>query len=531
MESGLSKAHVNRMSRFIGRSGEKAFSYLCSRYGVTCNQAHEDDHGWDHVVEFPHVPEPQIPADLQAALPAVFVQTKSHESDGLEVRMKLSNALKLARSTNPCFVLLATISADGTGVSWHAVHFWSGLMERVLRRVRETSRDGIPETELHQHWFSFTMTSEDARSEHDLLPWIQRAVREVGRDYAAAKAALYADLGLEGPRFGGTLQLGPLSSADELIDHQLGLTHSVPLVGVSLHDRRFGIEMPLPLPEFEKATAHLRANPVDTCTVRVRGPDGVEFELQGELTFASLPGLPMERAKARIRTPVLDIIWAFSGQSSFKVHINTAERRSPAELEQVCRLVSWGGQGPVDVQVSVRDERLLGAELLVDAAPDQPGYARLAHLVEPLVRVSRHLKSKVPMVSIEEVDDSTGVELFHRFLTGTEIQANTIIAPGEQVPQVDHAVGFGLVAVGAWRFGALAKWPIIQQERTEERWSIKFGAPTFLESYAFDQTDEGALTCLHDDYRRYATRSGALPLDNVLVFLARKEAAAESGRE
>lgn len=517
------------MSRFLGRSGEKAFSFLCSRRGVTCNQPQEDDHGWDHVVEFPHVPNPQVPADLQATLPAVFVQTKSHESDGLEVRMKLSNALKLARSSNPCFVLLASIPAGGTGVAWHALHFWSGLIERVLRRAREASRDGLPATDLHQHWFSFTMTPDDEHSEDDLLPWIQQTVREVGRDYAAAKAALHANLGFDGPRFGGTLQLGPLYSADELIDHQLGLTDSVPLMKFTMHDRRFGIEMPLPIPGFEKATAHLRANPVDTCTVRIRGPDGFAFEIEGDLIFASLPGLPMERAKARIRTPVIDIILAFSGQSSFKLHINTDERRSPAELEQVCRLISWGGEGPVDVQVSVRDERLLGAEIRVDAAPDQPGYARLALLMEPLVRVSRHLKSKVPAISIEEVHESNGIELFYSFITGTEMQANTVV-PAGAVPDVDHALGFGLVAVGTWFFGALASWPIVEHERSDDRWSIKFGAPTFLQTYAFEQTDETDLACLQDDYRRYGARPGALPLDNVLVFLDRTEAALVAGR-
>lgn len=517
------------MSRFLGRSGEKAFSFLCSRHSVTCNQPREDDHGWDHVVEFPHVPDPQIPADLQATLPAVFVQTKSHESDGLEVRMKLSNALKLARSPNPCFILLASVQTGGIGVAWHAVHFWSGLMERVLRRAREASRDGVPDTDLHRHWFSFTMTSDDERSEDDLLSWIQRTVREVGPDYAAAKAALHTTLGFDGPRFGGILQLGPLSSADELIDHQLGLTDSVPLVKFTMHDRRFGIEMPLPFPEFEKATAHLRANPVDTCAVRIRGPDGFEFELDGDLIFASLPGLPAERAKARIRTPVLDIVWAFSGQSSFNIHINTADRRSPVELEQACRLLGWGGQGPVDVQVSVNDERLMGAELLVNAAPDQPGYARLMHLMEPLVRVSRHLKSKVPAISIEEVDESNKLELFYSFIMGTEMQANTVAPAGEAVSDVDHAIGFGVVAVGAWLFAALASWPIVEQERSEDRWSIKFGAPTFLQSYAFEQADEGALSCLHDDYRRYAVRPKALPLDNVLVFLARTEAVSGEG--
>jgi hypothetical protein len=111
------------MSRFLGRSGEKRFSTLCSDAGVTCNEPREDDHGWDHIVEMPLEPTPGKTADMERPLPAIFVQTKSHEADGLTVRMKLSNALKLARSPNPCFAVLASITENRGAVRWHAVHF------------------------------------------------------------------------------------------------------------------------------------------------------------------------------------------------------------------------------------------------------------------------------------------------------------------------------------------------------------------------------------------------------------------------
>jgi hypothetical protein len=114
------------MIRFQGRSAEKAFSKLCSDNGVTCNGSDEDDHGWDHVVEFPNIALPGVSADMQRPTPAVFVQTKSHSAKGLKVTMKLSNAVKLALSPNPAFVVLRTSSdseVEGESV-WYAVHFW-----------------------------------------------------------------------------------------------------------------------------------------------------------------------------------------------------------------------------------------------------------------------------------------------------------------------------------------------------------------------------------------------------------------------
>jgi hypothetical protein len=517
VENAPVQVHLPDMSRFLGRSGEKAFSFLCSRHGVTCNAPQEDDNGWDHIVEFPHVPDPHVPADLQKVLPATFVQTKSHESDGLEIKMKLSNALKLARSPNPCFVLLATDPANGDCVAWHVVHFWHDLMERALRRAREAARDGIGETEFHLHSFSFTMKAQDEVPEADLLPWMQRTIRGVGPDYAAAKRDLYDTIGFDGPRFVGTLQFGPLKSLDELIDHQLGLTESLPVTNFAMHDRRFGIDVPLPVQEFDRGLAKMRANPVDECDVRVRGPDGYEMVLRGEIMVASLPGLEPERTKVRFRTPILDIIWAKSGESSLTARVDTAWRRPPVELEQLCKLIGWGGQGPVDVQVNVRDHRLLGAEIRVGAMADQPAYAALAILVEPLVRVSRHLKSKVPVISIENVCEGNDLEVFHGFITGLGMEANAAVPPEDDLPVVDHAVGFGFIKVGDWLFGALASWRISTHERSGGRWSLKLDAPCFLENYAFEATDEDALELFRADYRRNALKPGALPMDNVLA--------------
>ncbi len=78
------------IGRFAGRSAEKRFSTLCSDQGVTCNEPGEDDHGWNHIVEFPHRPVAGISADIQRPLPAVFVKTKNHKAEGLRVTMKLS---------------------------------------------------------------------------------------------------------------------------------------------------------------------------------------------------------------------------------------------------------------------------------------------------------------------------------------------------------------------------------------------------------------------------------------------------------
>ena len=113
------------MARKVGKLGERTFAALVSDYepGATCNASEEDEHGWDHVVEFDHRPLRGLPADLATALPACFVQTKTRLRYGnLKATMKLSNALAFTRSNNPCFVVIVSAPA-GEPTRFHAVHW------------------------------------------------------------------------------------------------------------------------------------------------------------------------------------------------------------------------------------------------------------------------------------------------------------------------------------------------------------------------------------------------------------------------
>lgn len=109
-----------------------------------------------------------------------------------------------------------------------------------------------------------------------------------------------------------------------------------------MNQRRFDIDIPFPLPEGPVTFARMHANPVAICDVRVRGPDGEEFTTQGELLIPVIPGLPEAQMKYRVRTPVFDLIWRPNEAAKFVSTFNTAELRSPAELEKVARFIGWG---------------------------------------------------------------------------------------------------------------------------------------------------------------------------------------------
>ena len=506
------------MARRLGKAGERRFATLCADYGAVCNKPEEDESGWDAIVDLPARPVPGLPADLQSATPALLVQVKSHEKPVLRIQLKLSNALKFARADAPCFVVLMILPSDSDVPRFYAVHFWEVLIARTLQRAREASHAAIAEEQLNKHTLTITFGPEDEHSD-DLLAWMDTTVRTVGRDYAGAKRLLRETVGYGPDQFGGSVTIGPLESVEQLIDHQLGLGANIPISGFRFHNRRFGIDFQMPMPEGDIHSARLLANPADRCRIRLRGPDGTEAVIHGDVIVPSVGNLPDEHFKTRFRSPVLDIVWAWSGSSAITGNIDTAALLDPSTLEAMARIAGWGGQGPVDVQVYARDQRIMAALANIAGTEDQANWSYLADLVGTLAKLSAYREVVLPNISIEQVLDSEFLQGLHLFLTA-ETTSVTAPAPADgSVPEVDHGVAYALTSVGSWVFGALVKMPVRSQSLARGQWVIEFGPAKIAETYAFDESEPNGVEMLRADYPRYAKVPGAVALDSIMLLV------------
>lgn len=197
---------------------ERAFESLCACAGATCNRSLEDEYGWDHLVEFPAEAVAGLPPDLQPAHVAAFVQVKSTTGKKAQCVLKLSNALRFAKSTSPCFLVLMVVGERPELTRIYAVHFWEQLIARTLKRARECDRDA--KDKLHRLTLTVSFGSTDEHGE-DVVRWIRKTIAAVGPDYAAEKTKIIKSVGSE--EWIGQVEIGPLESITELVDHQLGL--------------------------------------------------------------------------------------------------------------------------------------------------------------------------------------------------------------------------------------------------------------------------------------------------------------------
>jgi hypothetical protein len=509
------------MTRFQGRSAEKAFSKLCSDNGVTCNDSVEDDHGWDHIVEFPHVALPGVSADMQRPIPAVFVQTKSHTAKGLKVTMKLSNAVKLARSDAPAFVVLRTSSdPEVEGVSiWHAVHFWDPLIARVLKRARQASRDGVSEDNFHKHNFSFTMSGADQQTDDELLTWMKKTVLSIGSDYAVAKKALCPP-----PQIVGTVSFGKLDSIGQLVDHQLGLTPNIQVDSITINQRRFGVDLPFPFPIPSGAITHftMHSNPVGQCDIWMRGPDGSVVEVIGDIIAPGIPNLPQNQRKFRIRTSMIDIIWSHSG-AKFAAHFDPNVKLTPTELEKTMRFFSWSDEGDIDLRVTVSDDPLLSGTGGFGGVEDKKMFTTLVKLAGMLVSISAHLKTKLPRISAADILDSENAFDLYQYIHGVGIELTIKLHEVQPFPETDRAVASGAARVGDWIFAVIHSLPIIRQKQSSGKIVLTFGTSKTLQTYAFLPDDELSLDRLKADFERYSSKKGVLGIWSILSAIEKSD--------
>ena len=327
------------MSQRSGRAAQDEFKLFCSRAGVTCNSSSEDDHGWDFLIEIAPNKEAGAPADKQGGIRKAFVQVKSTHGKNPKTRMKVSNALKLAKDELPCFVVL--FHYDRTGGSRKYIrHFWTKLIERALKRGRQAS---VKSKDTHKSWMEISFSEQDEKSK-DPVDWLSSIVRENSDEYSAEKRSLYKGLGYENRNYRAEVTFGPISGLEEIVDHELGLTDALPVSRVRLIDSRFDIDAPEPILDSEHARIQIQRNENNDCSVVLQKADGDLISFEAIMKTTSMLKLPSDKFKMVVES------WCFvavvSIREGLKLDIKDLlnEKLSMEEMAKAAKLRSWGGE-------------------------------------------------------------------------------------------------------------------------------------------------------------------------------------------
>ncbi len=405
------------MSHRSGRPAQNKFKLLCSQSEVTCNRSFEDDHGWDFIIELVPQRENGLPADKLPGPKQVLVQVKSTKGKSPITRMKVSNALKLAKSELPCFVVLFH-HAPGSEERIYICHFWDKLMERALLRGRKAS---AANKEPHKVWMEIRFSDKDEHSA-DLIRWIIATVNEHSVEYPEKKRSLCETLGYGERNYHVEVTFGPLGGVEELVDHQLGFTDYLPVSNIKFVDSRFGIDAPIPKWGSDHGRIQIRPNIARKCNLVLQNSSGDVISFEATMKGPAIPNLPPEKFKFAIET------WCFTvtifSDHSFSAQIAYLwnEKLSIQRLGKLATFLSWGGE-TVSMKIVDHDVSLLICDGKLSLSGHEGFFGELSDIAKTLQEIQMRAGVSTVNLTLQDLRCSfRELSFFHEILTAEDMQ-------------------------------------------------------------------------------------------------------------
>ena len=463
------------VSSRTGRQGEKIFSKLCTDADVTCNPSLEDDQGWDWLLEYPVVNGLNKPIDLQPAAKTAFVQIKATRGSTRSCRIKLSNALRMAKSPSPQFIVLVALDPKGGARRVYVAHVWDKLIAQFLKAGRVADSRG--ETATHRRMLTVSFAEDDARA--DPIGWIAEQIDAAGKDYAGAKTAIIDSAGFE-KGYGKAVVTFDAEDLDAFVDLQLGLKDGLRFSNFTYISERFGIPAASMEIDGEGGTIHITPNP-RRGTMRLSTAAGDELVLPAEIVSARLPG-DAERYRTRITAGCLDLILG-DGKTRADATLDHQTAHTLDEIGHFTTLIGWHDKGEVDVRLNLDGEHLVLPSLSLGTERLR-GWADIGHGVDVMRRIAKAGLRDDVRLSVEDIHEATmPLGVLSALASDRVLKIEFTPQPGAPAA-FTGLLGYAAADVAGWAFLALAYRPVVEDLRKDAWCHLTFGPARVIDARA-----------------------------------------------
>ena len=383
------------MNQRMGRPSEDTFKQQCSSAGITCNKSHEDDHGWDFLVEIPMPAPAGTPDDKLPPVRSVLVQVKSTRAASPRATMKVSNAHQLARRSEPCFLVLFHKVQVGERI--YARLFGDKDITRTLKRGRKLFIDGTP---TNKAGISFGFSASEEHTS-DLLQWLVATVQGLSDDYGSEKRNVRDTVGYGDRNFLAKLTFVRTRGVEDFVDLELGLKDQLEVSKFTVLDKRFGIEAPYPIHHHE-GPGKFRMEPTQEieCTVTLKTKED-SISIPSKLRSSVVPGTEPKQVKLAILNPLFHIVIGMD-EMSFSMRDVASKKFSIADLSQLATLLSWNDER-VEIRVTGEDMPALNIPAATVSSKPNPWDPRVACAIRMLGDVALRSQAGDITLSVHEV--------------------------------------------------------------------------------------------------------------------------------
>lgn len=488
------------MSR-VGRLGEWAFGTLAqdlqAKSDVVVNSSKEDQHGWDQILEITRETQKGLPADLHGNLIRCMAQIKSTQSAKWSVPIRLSNALKYAKSVEPSFVFLLRYSKSSSRPTVYGKHVWKDEIYAWLKRARETEVNG--KTKLHGQTVQVTFTPEDEVKEFP-GDWIVKAYEKHGDGkYTENKLKLVETLGYDKITGEGQLTIGPGVDIKDIVMHEIGVTEDLPLSGLTIHDVRFGIRSQAPVHEFGEGGRIAMTRPARPVRLELAAQGGATFEVDASAWVSSVVPLDHSESRIRIVCGALELI-AQPGGGVHSASLNYRPHDPMTVQEQAAYLfvLRSSMEGPIRVRVTADVGKLLEGELAFEkngAEWIMPFERAVTHLLE-IVDGRLPADFRVTLAELRSV--YFALDLPAQLVTAGSLRIEAFFSnPPEEMQKL---AAYSCGHLNGWSYGAIYAAEFGARSETAGRTTLYFKGPRVVRKFFIRRALEEAEAYMKEEF-------------------------------
>lgn len=407
------------------RIAEGDVERLCQVAKGRVTRVNEDENGWDLLVEFPPAIETAF-ADLDPPLRRCIIQVKSTRTRRASAKMKLSNALALAKDPLPCLTILLTYpSGPEAFEAAYLQHMWGRAMFEALRRTCEAQAAGKP---LHKQYVPL-LFGPGERHDKDVISALLKAVDAVGPDYAEKKRQLLEGMGYENGAGELNFTVEGEDPARDLDDLLLGLKPAIQLASLTHVEKRFDIVRAER--ELGPAKLSLLDSPKKRCVLGIRRGDE-ELVWPGEvLTGLDFAGTRSRRV--RFVGGPLSVILSGDGIAKLTWSMPLDKPRPLDELLREARFRSWMDGAEVALSIWTERGEFQPIPMKFDATEADPLWPNVLSAIRALTAVIPTERRPADLeVSLSEIIHRLSTHLMLAGLCGAEPRAMRIV-PGQEM--------------------------------------------------------------------------------------------------
>lgn len=479
----------------IPQLAERKLQALCSEAGALSHKTEEDERGWDFLIEFPFKPF-DGPTDMRPSPPVAYVQVKSTTGNSSACRIKLSNALHAAQSSQPWFLILFVFrSKKQTKI--YAVHFWEALICQSLKEGRLAE---IKKRPLNKTKITIRFLKEDDRTDN-LVQWMQAEIDKVKPDYSQVKSRISRSAGFEDGT-GTALMTIEAKSKQELAKNFLGLGEGVEVKSFVFTPSRFGISSPFPTFEGKDGIVYITPEPSGEVELRFR-----------DLVTAETINLPATVYRGpeqsfRFSSACVEILVNLAGTPTCSAEISVSGKQELEVFEKFSTLRAWLQGGPVELQIWSEKGRVSIGSLRSEEPPG-PEWKDMAIALRLLRSIASPADERKIQVELKTLFAASGLKTFLDISNAGSVRIE--FEPAEDQPERYTSLLYWLrTNLDEHEFYSLVERSVLSDILIEDgkRRQVTAGAARVVERYVLSRSKEENRAQFEADFEKHLARLG-----------------------